>query len=323
MDAPDRPADPRLPGHRLRRLDRRHDDRRARCPRSCSAPPPACSPTASTGARCSSPSPPGRPSSPRRCSACPAPPCWLGYLVMAGQASLAALFEPARNALVRDLVGPDGVDRGQRPARHRHQRLPPRRRLARRPAVRERRHARSSTSATPSSCSSRSARSSRPFGVRHEPAATRAPAVREWLDGLAMIRRDRGLWVDRRGRCCWARSSQGHVPRPVRAVRPRRARRGGPGGVGLLRGVQAVGGLVAGAGVAVLARRVAPRRLFGWGAVAFGVLSAVVWNGPYVTDDPRCLHRTVRRRRRPQGVAVSGLISRSCRPRCRPPRPAG
>ena len=57
----------------------------------------------------------------------------------------------------------------------------------------------------------------------------------------------------------------------------------GPDGVGLLRGVQAVGGLAAGFAVAKLARKTAPTSLYAWGAVAFGVLSALIWHGPAVT----------------------------------------
>jgi hypothetical protein len=57
----------------------------------------------------------------------------------------------------------------------------------------------------------------------------------------------------------------------------------GPGGVGLLRGVQAIGGLAAGFAIAALARRLAPERMLGWGAVCFGVLSALIWHGPALT----------------------------------------
>jgi MFS family permease len=205
---------------------------------------------------------------------------WVGYLVMAGQASLAALFEPARNALVRDLAGPDGVTaaNGLLGMGTNVSRL---------------------AGAWLGGLLFASGGStlvylgyavvllvavgalSRPFGVRHVPAAARAPAVREWLDGLDLIRRDRGLWVIGVAVLMGA-VSQGlflalFVPFVLDVLGA------GPGGVGLLRGVQAIGGLAAGAGVAVLARRVAPHRLFGWGAVTFGVLGVVVWNGPYVT----------------------------------------
>jgi MFS family permease len=52
---------------------------------------------------------------------------------------------------------------------------------------------------------------------------------------------------------------------------------------GLLRGVQAIGGLAAGFALATVARRVAPAALLGWGAIALGLLSAVIWNLALVT----------------------------------------
>lgn len=57
----------------------------------------------------------------------------------------------------------------------------------------------------------------------------------------------------------------------------------GPDGVGVLRGVQAVGGLAAGFLVAVLARRLRAGSMLGWGSLCFGVLSAVVWHSPALT----------------------------------------
>jgi MFS family permease len=47
---------------------------------------------------------------------------------------------------------------------------------------------------------------------------------------------------------------------------------------GLLRGVQAIGGLAAGFALATVARRVAPAALLGWGSIALGLVSAVIWN---------------------------------------------
>ncbi|RZQ63694.1 MFS transporter [Amycolatopsis suaedae] len=58
---------------------------------------------------------------------------------------------------------------------------------------------------------------------------------------------------------------------------------GGDGEVGLLRGVQAVGGLAAGAALAAWGRRVAPAKVLGWGGVAMGVVSAVLWNSSHLT----------------------------------------
>ncbi|WP_033287531.1 MFS transporter [Amycolatopsis jejuensis] len=52
---------------------------------------------------------------------------------------------------------------------------------------------------------------------------------------------------------------------------------------GLLRGVQAIGGLAAGFAVATLARRVAPMLLQGWGLVGAGLLSVLIWNLPGAT----------------------------------------
>lgn len=205
---------------------------------------------------------------------------WLGYVVMAGQAGLAALFEPARNAFVLELVGPDDVN---------------------------------AANGLLGTCTNVSrlvgawlggllfavggigwvfvgyatvllgaalALLAR-FGARPRAVPDRAHPLREWLDGLALIRRDRGLWIIG-GAMMAGAASQGmflvlFVPFVLDVLGA------GPDGVGLLRGVQAIGGLAAGVGVAVLARRVAPIGMYGWGSVAFGVLTALSWNGPQVT----------------------------------------
>ncbi|MGW7539099.1 MFS transporter [Amycolatopsis sp. NPDC054798] len=59
--------------------------------------------------------------------------------------------------------------------------------------------------------------------------------------------------------------------------------RGSEADAGLLRGVQAIGGLAAGFAVATLARRVAPVLLQGWGLVAAGLMSVAIWNLPGAT----------------------------------------
>lgn len=59
--------------------------------------------------------------------------------------------------------------------------------------------------------------------------------------------------------------------------------RGGDADVGLLRGVQAVGGLGAGLLIAAVANRVSAVRLMGLGVLILGVGSALIWNLPHLT----------------------------------------
>ncbi len=62
-----------------------------------------------------------------------------------------------------------------------------------------------------------------------------------------------------------------------------RSLHGGDGVVGLLRGVQAVGGVLGGLAVSVWSRRLVPRTLTAGGLAAFGLVSAITWNSPAVT----------------------------------------
>lgn len=55
--------------------------------------------------------------------------------------------------------------------------------------------------------------------------------------------------------------------------------------VGLLRGIQAVGAIAAGTALGFFAVSARPRRLAVIGAIAFGVVSLIVWNLPAVTTD--------------------------------------
>jgi MFS family permease len=61
---------------------------------------------------------------------------------------------------------------------------------------------------------------------------------------------------------------------------------GGAGETGLLRGVQALGAIGAGVMLATLARRRAPVGLMAGAALAFGVISLLVWNLPALTTAP-------------------------------------
>jgi len=59
--------------------------------------------------------------------------------------------------------------------------------------------------------------------------------------------------------------------------------RGGDADVGLLRGIQAVGGLGAGLLIAAVANRVSAVRMMGLGILTLGLCSALIWNLPHVT----------------------------------------
>lgn len=58
---------------------------------------------------------------------------------------------------------------------------------------------------------------------------------------------------------------------------------GTPGDVGLIRGVQAIGGIAGGVLVGAIARRSSARGLIGWGFVLFGLVSLTTWNLPALT----------------------------------------
>lgn len=55
---------------------------------------------------------------------------------------------------------------------------------------------------------------------------------------------------------------------------------------GVLRGVQAIGGVASGLIVGMLGTRLSSRLLMSLGATTFGLISAVIWNGPAVTRQP-------------------------------------
>ncbi|MEH0937755.1 MFS transporter [Micromonospora psammae] len=55
---------------------------------------------------------------------------------------------------------------------------------------------------------------------------------------------------------------------------------------GVLRGVQAIGGVAGGLIVGILGARLSPRLLMSLGATTFALISLVIWNGPAVTRQP-------------------------------------
>jgi MFS family permease len=105
--------------------------------------------------------------------------------------------------------------------------------------------------------------------------------VADWLDGLRTIGRDGRLravlFIG-----ALSQLSQGiFVVLFVVFVLDRLG--GSPGDVGLIRGVQAIGGIAGGILVGAIARRTSARGLIGWGFIAVGLLSLTTWNLPALT----------------------------------------
>jgi Na+/melibiose symporter-like transporter len=112
------------------------------------------------------------------------------------------------------------------------------------------------------------------------PAAARG-MLGEWLDGLAVVVGDRGL---RWGLAVDGLAAVAQGIFTVLFVLFVARELGGDGAqVGLLRGVQAVGGLLGGVLVVGLSRRLEPGRLLGVSLLAFGLVDLAIWNGPLVT----------------------------------------
>jgi MFS family permease len=105
--------------------------------------------------------------------------------------------------------------------------------------------------------------------------------VGEWVDGLRVVAGDRelvwGLVVNG-----LAAVAQG-IFTVLFVLFVTRVLDGDGADVGLLRGVQAIGGLLGGAVVVGLARRLEPGRLLGISLLVFAVIDLAIWNGPMVT----------------------------------------
>ena len=84
---------------------------------------------------------------------------------------------------------------------------------------------------------------------------------------------------------------------------------GGAGETGLLRGVQALGAIGAGLTLAVVARAGAPARLMGGAALAFGVISLLIWNLPAVSTAPWLYGVLFAAAGAPAVVMTAGMVS--------------
>ncbi|MGO4534371.1 MFS transporter [Leifsonia sp. 2MCAF36] len=119
--------------------------------------------------------------------------------------------------------------------------------------------------------------------VSQEPAtATEWRILRQWLEGLRLIARSATL------RTIALIATLGGVAQGLFLVLflvyVTQNLGAGDTGVGVIRGVQAIGGVLGGLITGVLARRLGPRSLIGGGYLVFGMLSLLTWNlAPFTT----------------------------------------
>jgi MFS family permease len=107
---------------------------------------------------------------------------------------------------------------------------------------------------------------------------------RDWLAGLAVIRSDRRL-VGGVAVGTLLSVAQGMFV-VLFVVFVLRRLGGGAAEVGLLRGVQAVGGIAGGLVLGAVAGRFAPRTLVAAGCFGFGAVCLAIWNGPVLSTAP-------------------------------------
>jgi MFS family permease len=204
------------------------------------------------------------------------------YAVMAAQAACASVFEPARNALVPELVGVADVTGA-------NGLMSVNGSVARMAGGWAGGALLGFGGLTPvvtgylAVLAVAAALLAKPFRrvAAPAPAPAREPVVRAWLDGLRELAHNRRL--RRTGLALVFTSLAQGMFLVLFVVYVLDVLGGSEADAGLLRGVQAIGGLVAGFALATVARRAAPAALLGWGSLALGLLSAVIWNGSLVT----------------------------------------
>ena len=222
---------------------------------------------------------------------------WIAYLVMAVEAALAQLNDPARNALVpslvakADLVGANAlIGLNSNLARLVGSPLGGIMvEVAGLPGLVVADAASFLVGAALIALVRSDAGTSRAGGADPAPDVVRSPrpgprragVVREWVDGLRVTLGDRGL---RWGLVVngLAGVAQG-IFTVLFVLFVTRVLGGDGADVGLLRGVQAIGGLLGGVLVVGLATRLQAGRLLGVSLLVFAAIDLAIWNGPLLT----------------------------------------
>lgn len=214
---------------------------------------------------------------------------FLVYMVMAAQAGLAAFFEPARNALIPELVEPAQLTAA-------NALMGVNSNLARLVGASAgglllgvggiglvlAGYLVAALSALVLLLPGTAIRRRVAASDGQRDGGSRRALPREWLDGIAEVGRNRTLRVTA---IMYSVMSVAQGMFLVLFVLFALDALGGTeGDVGLLRGVQAVGGLAAGIALATIGRHVGPRALLGWGATTLGLSSALIWNSAQFTD---------------------------------------
>jgi MFS family permease len=217
----------------------------------------------------------------------PAHHLWIIYLVAATQAVLTQTFEPAKNAILPGLVEPDQIVRAN------------------------------SMVAFNTSLGRLFGSSLGGFAVVHNgmvalclgaglcflgagvliEAARRAsatvrvpptsertttPFVRAWRDGLRLVVDHKDVRVAFLSTATWSVAQGLFVVLFIVFVS--RVLHDSGTVTGVLRGVQAIGGLIGGVVVAAVGSRLGPRKLMVIGSSSFGLLSLAIWNAPHLTQ---------------------------------------
>ncbi|AXB43001.1 MFS transporter [Amycolatopsis albispora] len=202
------------------------------------------------------------------------------YAVMAAQAGLAAIAEPARNALVPQVAGPDRVTgaNGLMSVNASVARLAG-------GSAGGWLLASGGLGITVAVYAGVLALAGALFAPRFAPdlpgTGERPHVLRQWVDGLAEVRCNPALRVVSVA-VVLLQAAQGMFL-VLFLVFVLRTLGGDEADAGLLRGVQAIGGLAAGVLVATVARRVDPAKLLGWGALVMGLYSALTWHTAHLT----------------------------------------